>query len=367
MSIRKWLFALGAIVALAVASHGAYWWIAAGELRGGIARWVEDRREAGWTIDHATPTIDGYPLRVRATIGDPDIAGPGPGDTLAWRWRGPRLRLAFRPWAPREIMIAFPGRHRVDLDRGGRREIIEASAGSADGWARLATDGRIESIRLDFVAVDASWRGRSGRLRLGRLGVTLLVSEASGAGAATPLSAEPSGPVLSISAADVTLPEGPRYPLGRTVAAVAIDAKLLGGLRVAASVARSLAAWRDAGGTVEIRRLDVDWGVFGLSSDGTFALDRALRPIAAMTARIRGYRETIDALVETGYVKARDGLVAKLVLGVVARATPGGTSRLTVPVTIQNGILSAGPARLLRMPEIDWLAIDRNAGGGAAR
>ena len=75
---------------------------------------------------------------------------------------------------------------------------------------------------------------------------------------------------------------------------------------------------------------------------------------AAMTARIKGYRETVDALVETGHVKGRDAVATKFVLAMVARATPGGSSQLTVPITIQNGMLSAGPARLLRVPTIDW-------------
>ena len=356
MAIRRFLIVFGSIVALAVAAHGALWWIVAGELQNGISAWVEERRAAGWTIGHSAPTIGGYPMRVLATIGDPDIAVPGadPGDPARWRWQGTSLRIALQPWKPREISFSFAGRHRVHANHGERREIFVATVGSANGRAHLTSDGRVERILVDVGAVEASRPGAPERLRLGQLGLTLLMPEHSNEAVAKPEDEEPAGPIVSVTATNVVLPKEARYPLGRTVRRIAIDAKLIGGLAPAPTLAQTLATWRDAGGTLEVRRLDVVWGKFDLSGEGTVALDGALQPIVAMTARVKGYRETVDALVETGYVRGRDALATKLVLGFVARATPGGNSQLTVPITLQNGILSAGPARLLRVPAIDW-------------
>ena len=356
VAIRRLLIAFGSIVALAVAAHGAYWWIIAGELQNGISAWVEERRAMGWTIAHAAPAIDGYPMRVRATIGDPDIAvpGAGPGDPVRWRWRSASLQLELQPWNPREVLFSFAGRHRVHANHGERREKLEAMLGSASGRARLASDGQIQSVVLDVGTLEASRAGAPEIVRVGRLGLTLVMPERPGAAAAKPADVEPAGPVVSASAKNVVLPKEARYPLGRTVRKFAIDAKLIGDLAFAPTVARTLAAWRDAGGAMEIRRLEVVWGKFDLSGEGTVALDGALQPIVAMTARIKGYRETVDALVETGYVKGRDAVATKFVLAIVARATPGGKSQLTVPITIQNGMLSAGPARLLRVPAIVW-------------
>ena len=94
MTIRRLLIGFGAVAMVAVAAHGVYWWIAAGAFSDGISAWAEHRRAAGWTISHAAPVIGGYPLSVRATIGDPDIAGPG--KPAAWRWRGPTVGLVAR-------------------------------------------------------------------------------------------------------------------------------------------------------------------------------------------------------------------------------------------------------------------------------
>ena len=356
VTIRRLLIAFGAIVALAVAAHGAFWWIVAGELRDGVSAWVEERRAMGWTITHAAPAIDGYPMRVRASIDDPDIAVPGArlGDPVRWRWRSARLRLELRPWNLRDVLFSFAGRHRVHANHGERREQFEAKLGSASGRARLAPDGQLESIVLDVGAVEASRPGTPEIVRVGQVGLTLSMPRRSGEAAAKPEDREPAGPLVSLSATNVVLPKEARYPLGRTVRKFAIDAKLLGDVAFAPTVAQTLAAWRDAGGTVEIRRIEVVWGKFDSSGEGTVALDGALQPIVAMTARIKGYRETVDALVETGHVKGRDAVATKFVLAMVARATPGGSSQLTVPITIQNGMLSAGPARLLRVPTIDW-------------
>ena len=232
VAIRRFLIVFGSIVALAVAAHGALWWIVAGELQNGISAWGEERRAAGWTIGHSAPTIGGYPMRVLATIGDPDIAVPGtdPGDPARWRWQGTSLRIALQPWKPREISFSFAGRHRLHANHGERREIFVATVGSANGRAHLTSDGRVERILVDVGAVEASRPGAPERLRLGQLGLTLLMPEHSNEAVAKPEDEEPAGPIVSVTATNVVLPKEARYPLGRTVRRIAIDAKLIGGL-----------------------------------------------------------------------------------------------------------------------------------------
>ena len=346
------MIAAGFIVALVAAGHGIFWWSAAGELRDGVSAWVEVRRAAGWTISHAAPVIGGYPLRVSAEIDNPDIADPENGG--GWRWQGERLRLTVELMNPREILFSAAGRHRVRMNLAGSQEIIDVVTGAARGKARPGRDGRTEFVALDLAEVKASRKDAPGVLRLGRLKLTLFMPKRSGGDASAAADREPAGPVIKASAADILLPKEARYPLGRKIHKAEIEAKLIGDLAIGPLPTQTLSAWRDAGGTLEIRRLDFIWGAFGLSGEGTVALDGALQPIVAMTARVKGYRETVDALVETGYIRGRDAFTTKLVLGVVARATPGGKSQLTVPVTLQNGNLRAGPARLLKVPAIDW-------------
>ena len=352
MTIQRLFLAFVIVVALAVAGHGIFWWSAAGEMRDGVAAWIEDRRAAGWTISHGKLMTGGYPLQVSADIDNPDIAGPG--KPAKWRWQGDLLRLTVELMNPREILFSSAGAHRVHTNHGGRQEIVEAVVASAKGKGRPGRDGTTEAIVLDLDAVEAKRKGAPETLRIGRLGMTLFIPQRSGETAAMPADREPAGPFVSVSAEKILLPKEARYPLGRTIGKAAIEAKLIGDPAFGATPSQTLAAWRDAGGTLEVRSLDLVWGKFDLSGEGTVALDNALQPIVAMTARIKGYRETVDALVDTGWVQGRDAFATKMVLGVVARATPGGKSQLTVPLSLQQGVLSAGPARLLRVPAIDW-------------
>jgi hypothetical protein len=351
VTIRRLLLGFAVVVALAAAAHGAFWWIVADQLRDGFAAWAGERRGEGWTIRHGPVSVGGYPLQAWADIEGPDFADPGNG--MAWRWQGERLRLRLDLLSLEEILFSFPGRQRLDVRHAKRREIFDAHLGTADGRARPGPDGRTRSVVLDLADIEARRKGTPEVLRLGRLGVTVFVPDpASDAVAAE--DREPAGPVVSASAANILLPEQARYPLGRTIGKAAIDAKLIGDLAAGPTPSRTLAAWRDAGGTLEVRRIDVVWGKFDLSGEGTAALDEALQPMVAMTARIGGYGETVDALVETGQMRSRDAFATKMVLGLIARATPGGASRITLPLSLQRGVLSAGPARLLQVPAIDW-------------
>ncbi|MGY9105148.1 MAG: DUF2125 domain-containing protein, partial [Alphaproteobacteria bacterium] len=54
--------------------------------------------------------------------------------------------------------------------------------------------------------------------------------------------------------------------------------------------------WRRAGGMVDATWLNLLWGAFDLRGRGTLSLDDRHRPLGAITADIRGYSETMDAL-----------------------------------------------------------------------
>src|SRR6185295_1371880 len=72
----------------------------------------------------------------------------------------------------------------------------------------------------------------------------------------------------------------------------------------------AVAAWRDAGGTLEIRRLTLDWAPLALAGDG---------PLGAFTLRIAGYAETIDAIAGAGALRPREAAAIKAALNLLAR------------------------------------------------
>ncbi|MBY0430081.1 MAG: DUF2125 domain-containing protein, partial [Rhodospirillales bacterium] len=162
------------------------------------------------------------------------------------------------------------------------------------------------------------------------------------------------GMAFSIEAEALDLPPAPGLVLGRKVASVQAKGEVKGQIPKGPLPA-ALDHWREQGGTVEVERLGVHWEPLHLTAGGSLALDQELQPIAAFSASVQGFFETVDAFQNAGLVRARDASMAKVVLGMMAKTPPGGGApMLTVPLTVQNGILSAGPAVLGPVPRLAW-------------
>src|SRR5205823_9134066 len=133
---------------------------------------------------------------------------------------------------------------------------------------------------------------------------------------------------------------------------LAIEGEIKGPLAMG-PVKPTLAAWRAAGGTLELRSVAAKWGPLGLTGDGTLALDKEMQPVVALSLAISGFAETLDALVASGLVDQKKAGLPRVILGALARNNNGTTS-IKAPLTIQDGFLLIGPVKLLPVPPIDW-------------
>ena len=145
----------------------------------------------------------------------------------------------------------------------------------------------------------------------------------------------------------------PAPGLGLTTARLDLDASLTGGLPERLGTG-ALAQWRDRGGTIEIRRLDVLHGPLDMKGDGTLALDGDMQPVGAFTFMVRGFLVALDRLLEAGVIKRHPAQLAKTVLGALARNDGRDGSELKVPLSIQERWIYAGPVALGRMPVLRW-------------
>jgi hypothetical protein len=118
------------------------------------------------------------------------------------------------------------------------------------------------------------------------------------------------------------------------------------------TLANSIAAWRDDGGSIEINKVAVRWGPVDADGNGTLALDEQNRPLGAFTARWRGYDETIDALQATGQLKPFPAAAAKIALRALARQNKDGPDEVQIPLTAQDGRLFVAGIPLLPVPPL---------------
>jgi len=340
--------AIGGLAALTAASllWSAAWLALARGLDSGIEGWVRDRRAEGWTTEYEPYAIKGFPFRWRARIGRPRLShGRG------FSWSGPWIELGWAPWHPRSVALWTAGSHRLQLiDVGGPYRL---AADEISGRLGFGEGGIVERIDLDGNAVILNRPGDTPDGATIRVDRAILRADLRPDAPSIP--GTPS-PWLSFDAdlLGLTLPQTVRTALGRTIGRIAAEAMVTGSPPAARPV-EALTAWRDQGGTVEFSKLSIGWGPLAATGSGTLALDGALQPEGAFTARVAGYGETIDLLGQARALTPNQAMVARLTLGALAR-TPAGGDRpeVTVAVGLQSRTLSVGPVPLLTLPRIDW-------------
>ncbi|MBM3512536.1 MAG: DUF2125 domain-containing protein [Alphaproteobacteria bacterium] len=317
-------------------------------LKGEIEKWIARQREAGATITHGDILVSGFPSRVTLTL--PDWSMSQPANAAAWSWRTEAVRVWSAPWRPLAFTLDLAGRHEI----GGARlsPVAWVMAGRADVRPELMTDGQLRSITVTIEAaslaeaVDAPPLASLERLHL----------------AAIPGETEAPDPEpawqLTLDASSVRWPESMTIgPFARDLERATINAQLIGEI-APGPLSKSLDAWRNRGGTLNLQRLELRWPPLGLSGSATIALDETLQPIGAGALTLTDFMETVDKLTEQDVLQPGAASAARVMLGLMARKpTNGGASEINLSLSIQDGKLSAGPLPLMEIPPIDWSAL----------
>jgi hypothetical protein len=168
--------------------------------------------------------------------------------------------------------------------------------------------------------------------------------------------ANPVGPVaFALQAKGVDLPDGVNWPLGRSVESASVSGTLNGSLPPLNPTAAWASAWRDGGGSVDVRQADIVWGPLNLTSTATLALDDQLQPMGSASAKASGYLETLDRMAKAGLLTKSAATVAKAMLSLLAGTGSGDAPpEVEVPLTLQYRTLSMRQVPLVRFPELDW-------------
>ena len=324
------------VVAAALVSYVIFWFVMAEQFRDAVRTWAEAGDGDGTRAAYSGLALSGFPFLVRLRVEDAEVSRPG-----LWAWRGPSVVLEARPWSPWRVGIRAPGAFEVDIN--GPAGPVAWKGGVGELSAEVIFDGgragdtRISISDFELTAANRRMAVAGGTVRL------IMLGDAS----ADHLTASAE---LKVEARDLEAPGD--LPLGPHLGRIALAARVMGGI---GREPGALGAWRDKGGTVEVTDLDLDYGPLEARASGTAALDGDMQPVGVFTARIRGFFQTVDALKARGLIRAKDAVVAKMVLGVMARkADGGGPSVLSLAVTVQDRKLYAGPVALAQVPEIHW-------------
>ncbi|NKB58236.1 MAG: DUF2125 domain-containing protein [Alphaproteobacteria bacterium] len=342
MNIRKSAIALVLILIVCGGAYSGYWLYARQVASDIIADWTEARRVEGYQIAYDPPELNGYPFLIRAVLQKPRLR------RNAFEWRAEQLGIEFQPWNFQRIRMDVEGRQWLTLSDDQRTIILNPKEAAL--VARFSDTGRIAKATLLLRDLEISQAENTDLSRVAEIWLEAVAAQEP------PKRHIDRNFTLSLSAAEIVLPEAANGPLGRDVSKLRADLQLNGALTDGA-FEEALETWRQSGGTLDVDWFHLAWGELDLRAKGTVALDAEARPLGAFSTDIRGHSQALDALVDRALLERKTATLAKVALSLLAKTPPeGGAPVLTVPVTAQDGRLYAGPIKILDLAPIRFQA-----------
>jgi Uncharacterized protein conserved in bacteria (DUF2125) len=348
--LLRGLLGLALLAALLAAGHALLWRWMGSQLEAGFQDWAAQRRALGWRVDHAAPLRGGWPLAATLTL--PRFRLEGGGATLpgGMEWQADALVLRLAPPRLDRLVVEMPGRHRLRL-------------GAVD--LPFAADRLAATLPLEAGVLPREARLDAERLRLGTPAGAVEVRHAmiEVETRMTAIEGEPAV-ALRLTASDLLLPPGEAGGLapavgvlGRGVAEAVLDLALGGPVPPGRGPAAKAEAWRDGGGTLALRGLQLRWGPLAASGTATLTLDEALQPMGAGTLRVAGAGEVLQAAAQAGLLTRQAAATGRGMLRLLSR-TPaaGGPAELEVSLALEDRVLTAARMRLAQLPEWRWPA-----------
>lgn len=312
------------LLATLAGAYTAYWFHAAGQVHKAVLAWADEKRAAGWQVRWTDLSMHGFPSRVAMRLREPALAAPGGA-----AWRAEALTAVSSP---------FDG-DRVRIDAAGRHEIAAGFWHAEITAATLTVDLTLASGRLREAAIAASGLASPGGGTADSLTVSAIPTEA--------------GLSFSATATGFRLDEPSWTVLDPLIARAEVAGRIAGPL-APGPLTEAVERWSAAGGTVEVERLMLDWPPITLEADGTMALDPQMQPLAAFSAKVRGYGQLMDNLARAGIVEPGAAEAAKMLLALMAKPDSHGRPAVPVPLTVQSGRLWLGPAPVAQFPPLIW-------------
>ncbi|MFM2044960.1 MAG: hypothetical protein RLY86_3536 [Pseudomonadota bacterium] len=336
---------IAALILLFLLAYTAWWASAAWALRQGVEAWAADQRAQGAVVSWADLAIAGFPLELAAELRDLDWQAPGGGTAGPVVATAARVSAAADAWNPWTVRITAVEKPSLTVPAIGRIY----TAATATGEVRLDAGG-LRAGQVAFQTVRAGPPGNAEELTAQTVQFLLTRPAAPPAAHTDPLG------TAGVAISGLTLQRAPDPPLGDvlgpTIAQLALTGTVKGALPTLTPP--DLRAWSEAGGTLELTGLALDWGQVSLRGEGTMALDSALQPQLAGTIQAGGIQPLLDALAAMGLIRPQLADQLRPVVTLLSQPREDGVRRAALPITIQDSRLNLGPAPITRLPRIDW-------------
>lgn len=118
---------------------------------------------------------------------------------------------------------------------------------------------------------------------------------------------------------------------------------------------QALRRWSNNGGAVELEEGEINWHPVKSRMNATLVFDKRMQPIFSAVISTSGMGELLDILSSKGIIKPRDAAISKLGLSLLSKpGREGDPFEQKISLTLQEGVLSLGPVKLLKVPDLKW-------------
>ena len=351
--LKYLLFIVTPVVCALVWAGGWFWF--ANKLRADIDAFATEQRANGLVLDWSELRVSGFPIRFDTRFRSPAARWATSERNITWTGAD----TIMRPFVEGSGVVSFraPGTHLIGIVEKGSELRIETRSDDLEGRLSFDRNGRMDSLRGRAEPLDIAVNGGPG---VNIATAAFDWARGNGQKSSDEIHPDPVGDTLSVILNQINLTNLPMdravsATLGTTIRKFAGQIDLRGPLEPESVSPESIARWRDAGGTLEVKSLALDWGPLRIAGNGTLTVDQALQPVGAFAARILGLDILIDLFEQRGQIRPRQAAIARIALAVLTR-TPadGGPPEAQMPVTIQDQTLSIGPVPLLRFAPVVW-------------
>lgn len=330
---------VGVVLVIGFGAYTAYWRVAAGKIEQAATAWRQSSQGQRLGASWQDMRVAGYPFSFRLELRDAALNDGAANPPV--RLHAPTLSASLWPWDFRDVSFAaadgLSAAFGPDATPGAT-----ISAASGGGAAALAGDGGL-TIWLSLYRAKAD-----AGMAIGARAIDAWVIVPAQA----PATHRDTGFAVAAVVHDLALPAAPPG-LKSTVDDLDLGLTMKGAL-APGPLREAAAKWRDDGGTVELEGLHLRWEDIDINASGTLALDGDLQPIGGLSGGISGFDQVLSALVAAGRIKPSDAGIARMALAMLATTGANGRPQISTSLTIQNGQMFLGPAKLGKAPRIDW-------------
>lgn len=326
-SLPVWLAVL---LALAIGGYWYYWQRVAEKLPHQVEAWIAQQSRDGVHFSHQGIEIRGFPARFEI-----HLDGPAMEVTRAnrhFRWQGNNLIAVMQSWNFNHMILDVVGENRLTLKSGEEHRDITLNAERFMASARMDKMGKMLVLAVDME--NAELQGQTPVSKFARSQLHIRMNRGEN-------EERPDGSMHVASLTDDLQLALPDPVLGKSIDRINLATFLNhvpDGLTPDA-----LDIWRENGGVVDIRGLELQFSGIDISGNATLAVDAKRRLEGAGVLKLRETGRLLDAMQNGGHLNSAVTLGLKLAAEALEKTPEKGEDLrpfVEVPFSVLDGSIS---------------------------